>query len=77
MAHSATVAGDERDDGNGDERNNSNVMVTTAMDSTRATAINGETETQRQRNVQRQCNGDARLVIVTDIEIEEEEMVRE
>ena len=77
VVHSATAAGNGRGNSDDDERRDGDTTATTAMDSARAMAVNGETATQRQGNVQRRCNGDARPVVVTDIEIEEEEIVRE
>ena len=60
-----------------DGRRSGNATATMAMDSARATAIDGATVTQQQQNVQRRCISNARLVVVTNIEIEEEEIMHE
>ena len=62
---------------NGNGRHNGNATATTAMDSARAMTIDGATAMQRGRKVQRQCNSNGRLVVVTNIKIEEEEIARE
>ena len=52
-------------------------MATTAMDSTRATAIEGVMVMQRQQKEQQQHNSNGRPVVVADIEIKEEEIACE
>jgi hypothetical protein len=52
-------------------------MATIAMDSARATAIDGATAMQQQWNVQQQCSGNRMPVVVTNIKIKEEEIARE
>ncbi len=73
-ALSMVAAGNGQGNGDGNERRNGDATATTAMDSARAMAINGETATQRQQNVQQKCNGNARPVAITNIEIKEEEI---
>jgi hypothetical protein len=52
-------------------------MSKTVMDSTRAMAISGAMTMQWQQNVQWQCNSNARLVVIFDIEIEDKEIAHE
>ena len=69
--------GNGQGDGNGNGRRVGDAMATTAMDSARAMAIDGARAMQLQRNVQWQCNGNGRPVVVTDIKIKEEEIAHE
>jgi hypothetical protein len=66
-----------RGNSNGDGRCDGNAMATIAMDSARATAIDGATAMQQQWNVQQQCSGNRMPVVVTNIKIKEEEIARE